>query len=355
MVYLINCIFRFLEEREYVMELKVSIVILNWNGWKDTIECLESLYKISYNNYNVIVVDNNSNDNSIETIKKYIAGELVVDSTFLENNVYGKPNKYTEYTKEKWEKIIVENKFKSGFDKELVIIKNDNNDGFAEGNNIAIKKIINVADCVLLLNNDTVVYPDFLTKLVEVIKSNEDIGIVGPIVYHYNEADKIQSLGGNVYWKKGIAPHITKMDNLNSKSIIEVDYVMGCCLLAKCELFKKVGLLNKDFFAYWEETDFCTRVKKMDYRIVSTSDSKIWHKGGSTTKKTSGFYEYHITRNRFWFMRKNASKIDYMLFLAYFFVFDCWVLTYVYIRNKNFQGFSSFTKGLIDGLNEKII
>lgn len=333
------------------MEPKISIIILNWNGWKDTIECLESLYKINYNNYNVIVVDNNSEDDSIENIKKYLMGEIAVHPKSRENNLHERPTRYTEYTKEEWEKNTTKKKLKLDFDKEIVIIRNDNNDGFAEGNNIAIKKIINVADYILLLNNDTVVDSDFLKELIEVMESHKDIGIAGPIVYHYNETDKIQSAGGMLDWKKGISPHIIRKEKLrSSENITDVDYIMGCSLLVKCDLVEKVGLLDKNFFVYWEETDFCTRAKKKNYRIVSVWNSKIWHKGGSTTKKTNGFYEYHITRNRFWFMRKNASKVDYISFLAYFFGFQCWILIYRYIRNKNFQGLVSFAKGLIDGL-----
>lgn len=289
------------------MNPKVSIVILNWNGKNDTIECLDSLKEITYPNYEIILVDNGSTDGSGECLKKLYP--------------------------------------------EIEIIENQKNLGFAEGNNIAIRKVVaRETDYVLLLNNDTVVHPEFLTELVELLENDTSVGIAGPTVYYYKEKDRIQAAGGKICWYKGQTPHLTSKNYIKLNKIRDVDYIMGCALLTRCELFKKIGYLNKDYFAYWEETDWCVRAKKAGYRIVHVPSAKIWHKGGSTTKKISGFHEYQMTRNMFWFMKIHASTRQYLVFLIYFFVFQFWYSSAIHILYyKNIQAYRSFLKGIVDG------
>ena len=286
---------------------KVSIIILNWNGKKDTIECIESLKKITYPKYEIILVDNGSTDGSVKCFKKLYS--------------------------------------------EIEIIENKENLGFAEGNNVATRRVVEIGiDYVLLLNNDTVVDPDFLTESVKVLENDTSIGIAGPTVYYYNEKGRIQSAGGKICWYKGQTPHYTNKNNIKYNEIRDVDYIMGCALLARSELFKKIGYLNKDYFAYWEETDWCVRAKKAGYRIVHVPTAKIWHKGGSTTQKTSGFYEYQMTRNMFWFMKTHAAPKQYLSFLIYFFGFQFWYLSAINVMYlKNIQAYQSFLKGIIDG------
>lgn len=290
---------------------KVSIIILNWNGKKDTVECLESLKEITYPNYDILLVDNGSTDGSVE------------------------------YFREKYY--------------EMEIIENKENLGFAEGNNVAIRKTVErEPDYILLLNNDTIVDPNFLTELVRVLEADSNIGIVGPTVYYYYERDHIQSAGVKICWNKGETIHLMNKNEIKHSKIRDVDSIMGCSLLAKCEIFKKIGYFNKDYFAYWEETDWCVRAKKIGYRIVHVPSSKIWHKGGATTKKTSGFYEYHMTRNMFWFMRKHASRKQQINFFIYFFGFQFWKLIAGYvIYHEKANIYISFFKGILDGLDLK--
>ena len=120
---------------------KVSVIILNWNGWKDTIECLESLYKINYPNYNVVLVDNASTDNSILNIKDYCNGQLKVESKFFTYETENKPIKLLEFTEEDIKNITSEkysDLIKDSSNKILNLIKNQDNYGFAKGNNIGI-------------------------------------------------------------------------------------------------------------------------------------------------------------------------------------------------------------------------
>lgn len=338
------------------MEPNVAIIILNWNGWRDTVECLESVYQIKYPNYNIIVVDNGSEDESIEKIKDYTKGELIITSDFFKYNHLNKPIKLFEYTKE--EIYLIKELKKEYYElfphKKLILIKNDNNYGFAEGNNIGIKYALNIlnADYLLLLNNDTTVDKYFLNELIGVAETNEYIGILGPTIYDYNCENKIQSAGTNLKWKKGIGIKFryNEIDNGTFEKIIEFDYVSGCAILIKDDVFKKIGYLNKNYFAYWEETDFCIRANNVGYKVVSIPKSKIWHKELTSTKKISGFHEYLLTRNMFWFMKKYSTNLQYLSFLFYFFGFRFWVLNIMYISKKNSKALKCFYKGIKDGV-----
>jgi GT2 family glycosyltransferase len=334
----------------------VSIIILNWNGWEDTIECLESLYQIIYPNYDVIVVDNGSEDESIEMIKEYAKGKMKVKSKFFEYDPDNKPIKIVEYTREEAEagggkeKEIVN----ISSNRKLIIIKNEKNYGFAEGNNIGMRYALTALNpgYVLLLNNDTVEDKEFLDELVKIAESDDKIGIVGPTVYYYNEQNRIQSAGAKMYWNTGKQNVLrsNKIDNGQFNELAEVDYVAGCALLAKSKLFEKIDYLNNKYFAYWEETDWCIRAHEAGYEVLCIPKAKIWHKRSSTAKKTSGFAEYLMVRNMFWFMKQHATRRQYLSFLLYFFGFQFWFTSGIHILyHKNKHAFISFLKGVRDG------
>ncbi|MCL0034680.1 glycosyltransferase family 2 protein [Dehalococcoidia bacterium] len=291
---------------------KVSIIILNWNGLEDTIECLESLKKITYPNYEVIVVDNGSEGNDVEVLKE----------------------KFGDY---------------------IHIIQNDKNYGFAEGNNIAIRWLLDNSkpDYFLLLNNDTVVAPEFLTELVKVAESDERIGFIGPKTYYYNfkgRKDVINFAGGKFNIRKGQPYHIgaREVDKGQYDEIREVDYVEGSCLLVGKGVVKDIGLLSSSYF-YWEENDWCLRGYKAGYKSAYVPEAKIWHKiaassGGKVPR-------YYFTKNRFLFMRQHATKLQQVTSLLYFFGFQFWFTSGVLVvYYRDIKGFISFLRGTIDGL-----
>lgn len=186
------------------MKPKVAIIILNWNGWKDTIECLESLYQITYPNYDVIVVDNGSEDDSVERIKEYAESEIKIESKFFEYAPSNKPIKYIEYTREeaeagggKEDKIVDLSSIRK-----MILIKNKQNLGFAGGCNVGIQYALqNGADYVLPLNNDTIIKEDFLDGFIGQASKYPDAGAIGPKIYFYDEPDKIWFAGGYIDWK----------------------------------------------------------------------------------------------------------------------------------------------------------
>jgi len=251
------------------MNPKVYIIILNWNGFSDTAECLKSLQSITYTNFKVLVVDNYSKNNEAKALQDRFGN-------FIE------------------------------------VIKNSQNYGFAKGNNIGIQRALaENADLILLLNNDTVVKSDFLSILVETSQKDK-IGIVGPAIYLYNSYN-ISSIGGNVKWfSKFIINHVTEPIN----EVKEFLFLTGCCLLIKKEIFKNIGLLDESFFFYYEDADFCLRTVKAGYKITVNPQSVIWHKISRTVKSESEKYHYYTNRNKLLFTKKNAP---FLIFLYHYF------------------------------------
>src|SRR5665647_338684 len=190
---------------------KVFIIILNWNGWEDTIECLESLYNISYPNYDVIIVDNDSQDDSLARIRAYVRGEGVVESASRPHNCRIEPLCVANYTRREAEDIQVttpskklagenrNNASKSSF----VIIQNEQNFGYPEGNNIGMRYALKAsADYVLLLNNDTIVDKYFLSELVRAADKDASIGVIGPKIFLYDLPNVIQATGARIdFWR----------------------------------------------------------------------------------------------------------------------------------------------------------
>jgi GT2 family glycosyltransferase len=286
---------------------KIFLIILNWNGKEVLKECLESIEKIDYPNYEVIVVDNGSMDGSQKMMK--------------ENFPY------------------------------VHLIENEKNEGVAEGQNIGIRYALEKGtDYVFITNNDVTLDKNILKELLKGAESDDEVGIVGPIVYWADDPNRIQSGGGMINWKKGKGYHL-KADEIDKgqHSVKDVDYVGS--VFVSSDTLRKIGFYNSKYFAYWEDAELCTRVKKAGYKVVCVSDAKIWHKGSYTTGKISGFYEYHMARNRFWFMKQHATRRQYLSFLLYFFGFEFWFTSGIHIiYHKNINVFIAFFRGVIDGL-----
>ncbi|AEF97062.1 glycosyltransferase family 2 protein [Methanotorris igneus] len=346
------------------MDPKVSIIILNWNGWRDTIECLESLYRINYDNYNVIVIDNNSEDESIEKIKQYCNGEIEVNSKFFKYSKENKPIKVFELTEDKARngKFLDKEKYEQlNPNRRLILIKNKDNYGFAGGNNVGIKFALNVLNpkYVLLLNNDTVVDKDFLIEMVKVAESDERIGVVGPKVYFYSEPNKIQTVGVSVkknpfnivnIWNYNMIGY-GEIDNGQYDVIKQIDSLVGCCILVKTKAINEFGLLDEKFFLYHEESDWLFRISKK-YLMYCTPLSKIWHKySASSGGEFSPTVVYYTTRNSVIFAKKHNNFFNYLLFLIWFLTYKHArrFINFVFLKRKPYL-LKYYYKGILDGI-----
>ena len=284
---------------------KVVIVLLNYNGLKDSIECLESLRKTSYGNSTILVVENGSKGNDGDIIKKK-------------------------------------------FGTSISMIEEKKNLGFVGGCNKGIRWALQSgAKYILLINNDTVVAPDFLEHMVDIAQCDERIGVIGPKVYIYEHPKIIATAGGKVNFWTGNTPLIGRnmVDDGQFDQTIEVDFIMGCCLLIKVEAIKKIGFLDEEYFSYYEETDLCIRVKNAGYKVIYTPQAKIWHK---SSKSNNVLPIYYMTRNRCLFVKKHSTNLQ-LIFFHFFLLVDI-----VYHLEKGLfikpKFFIAYLKGVFDGL-----
>jgi GT2 family glycosyltransferase len=243
----------------------VYVIVLSWNGKKDTLECLASLQQLTYPNARIIVVDNSSSDGTGDAIR----------SAF--------PN--------------------------IELIVNNSNLRFAGGNNVGIRQSLEGgAEYVLMLNNDTVVDPEFLGRLVEAAESGRKIGIVGPKIYYFDDPKRIWFAGGLIKWWRGRVTHIgiREVDNGEYDVTTEVDYITGCCMLIKREVIETIGMLDERYYIYGEDVDLCVRALRSGYKSVYVPSSRVWHKLSVSTKG-------HLS----WFKNWNKLKSQLRLMARY--------------------------------------
>ena len=235
---------------------KVEIIILNYNGRDDTIECLESLDRITYENFHITIIDNGSADNLGPVVREKFSGVRYI------------------YSPE--------------------------NLRFAGGNNLALRKALEEScDYVLLLNNDTVAEPDFLDKLVETGESSGEIGLVGAKMYYYDPPNVIWFAGGKMDVRFAYMRHlgIGQKDDGSLDTPQEMTFLNGACLLIKSEVLRKAGLLDEDYFLYGEDQDYCLRAQRAGFRLYYQPAARIRHK---VSRSTPAFRKL-IFRYRSWF------------------------------------------------------
>ncbi|MDO8529431.1 MAG: glycosyltransferase family 2 protein [bacterium] len=262
---------------------KIFIIVLNYNG-KDTIKsCLDSVFCSNYPNFEVVVVDNNSTDGSLELVK----------------NLFSK----------------------------FHFIKNEKNLGFAAGNNVGIRFALEkLTDYVFLLNNDAVLEKDTLSKLIEQSRK-ETAAITSPVIY--NKEGKIWFAGGKIKWFSMKAVHSSERPK--EKSAYQTEYISGCAMLIKKEVFKKIGLLDEDFFLYYEDADFCVRAGKNGFKCAVILTAKITHFEKSESDLSNKIY-WLVISGLIFFDKNTPRAIRF------------WTSPYLYLRK---------IKNLIDTLDNK--
>lgn len=270
----------------------IAIILLNYNNYYDTFECIKSIYANQYTALKIFLVDNCSTDDSYLQLKQL-------------------------------QKI---------YDFEL--LKSDKNGGFSYGNNLGIRQALKEKfDYVLLLNNDTLVENLNFEKLLLPFKLNDKIMVTTAKILYNDNKELIWYDGGKINKLFAKVTHINYRKKNNSINTSRyVDFANGCLMCIKSELFSIIGLLNEDYFLYEEDTDFCYKIKKAKKKIYYLSTTFIYHKVNSTTKKTNNDnYQYYSVRNKFLFIKQNY------FILAKPIVYICAIMLCLHniIRKKN--------------------
>lgn len=296
----------------------VAILIINWNGYALTKDCLESLKALDYGNFKTVLVDNGSVDGSGEKLK----------------------NEFPE----------------------IELLPSPENLGFTGGNNLGIQWALDhIFDYVLLLNNDTVVEPGFLDPLVSFLEQNPDYGAVQPKIMLEAERDKIWNAGGGYFkwlemtWSVGIG----KIDDGQFDQEKDTPWITGCAMLIRSAIIREAGMLDSRFFAYYEDVEWSFRIKKQGYRLRYFPQSKIFHVAGGSSKKIKTkegivppIIHYYRTRNHLFLIRKHANPLSFVLSLLYQTAKNASFILYLGL-NGRFQKVKAILKGHVEGLFSK--
>lgn len=280
----------------------VSLITVNYNGKKYTQAFLESLKKVSYPNFDVWVVDNASSESISELIEQY---------------------------------------------PQVHFIESKENLGFAGGNNLAIKQA--KGKYFFLLNNDTEPAPDFLEPLVNLMESNSSIGIASSKLLYFSQPDTLQFAGSNginMYTGRGFAIGHNQKDAAIYAANYQTQLAHGAAMIINRKVVEKIGLMAELFFLYYEETDFCERVKRAGFEIWYCGKSVVFHKESMSVGKDSPMKTYYLTRNRLIYTRRNAQGFQKVAALLFFFLFSFPKGIVKYILLKDFKLLKAFVRGV---------
>jgi GT2 family glycosyltransferase len=293
----------------------IAILIVNWNGLEDTLLCLDALYASEENNFEVFLVDNGSE----------ISPEEMIASRFPK----------------------------------VHYIASKSNLGFAAGNNLAMTPILERNfTYLLLLNNDTLVSPGFLSPLYQTLEQNDQLNAVQPCIYFIDQPNQIWSAGGK--WNKWMGDAQTITQRPSQSLFYHCDWLTGCAMLIRTTALKHTGGFNPQFFAYYEDVDLSFRLNKNKNQLAVVPNSVIWHKAGGSVRMAdnkegnlSPLVHFWNWRNRIWIMKKYQPTL--LLLVNAFLLIPQFLLTCLYfIARRRWSKLNHTYKGFRDGLRDSI-
>ncbi len=287
----------------------LSIILVNYHGAHDTVDCLRSLRASTYTSYDTYIVDNSPEDKLEQLLADECAG--------------------------------------------ITLLQNQANVGFARGNNLAIRQALDRGSrFILLLNNDTLVESKALSFLIDRLETDRTIGIVGPKILYHEPAHRLWYAGGGSDPASGSAWHIGigEIDNGQYDTAGATDYVTGCCLLARREVFETCGLLDESFFAYLEDVDLCQRARTAGFGIAFEPAARIWHKVSRTSAWDSPVYLYFNSRNRFLMVRKYTAGLRTVQRVPGLVMYSARQLVRLLFKHRDFAGAHAVWLGITDGI-----
>lgn len=293
----------------------VYIILVNWNGWRDTIECLESVFRLDYPSFRVIVCDNASADDSLERIAEWALGKVNASCS----NARLLPFSFPAHPKPiRFARILPgEQTDLAGREEKLFLVQTGANLGFAGANNVGLRLALLSSDgeYAWLLNNDTVVDPGALSALVQTMRDHPGSGMCGSMLLYYHDPELIQALGGSKYnrWLARVGNIGLGLRVQDRPDVQEVErsmrYVAGASMLVSRPFLEQVGLMNEQYFLYFEEIDWSTRAAGR-FVTAYSPESIVYHKEGASigtsdlkNKPRSAVSELFAARNRILFTR----------------------------------------------------
>ncbi len=287
-------------------EPKVAAVILNWNGWEDTLDLLESFHHVEYSNFMLVVIDNASNDNSEQRI-----------ITWIETH---SPQQWDIFLR------VPADPSSPVFRRKIrkhVFVRLEENVGFCRGNNLGMELgYKNGAAYALIINNDTLVSPTFLKEMVNVSQNQPKAGLVGGIITYCSEPEKIW-WGGGIFTPflgtKRLYDH-TNIHSFDHTEPYETEWVSGCMMLIKKEVYEQIGGFYEPFFIWSEEWDYSLRARREGFRCIVVPSARICHKVGKSLGVLKPLSYYYGTRNGLLLRKMYLPRWKWCLFLPFYMV-----------------------------------
>lgn len=281
----------------------VSIITINYNSFNDTLEFLESVYNITYPNFEVILVDNNS---------------------------------------EKFEGDLIREKHPT-----IIIIESSRNLGFAGANNLAIKK--SLSEYLVFLNNDTIVEKDFLEPLIQQLMIDPTIGMISPKVKYYGTntiqfagTTKLDKFTGRAHRIGDFEEDVGQFDALYETGVIH-----GSAMVIPKRIIDEIGLMPEVYFLYYEELEWCHRAVMKGYKLNYLGTSVVYDKVSGSIGKNNPLKTYYLTRNRILYTRRNTSSLTKFMWLMYFTIISIPKKSFFFVLKGEIDHLKAFVSGIL--------
>lgn len=289
----------------------LSVILVNYKRARDTIDCVRSLEQSTFPDFDIIIVDNGT----AEGTRSLFTSECP----------------------------------------RATLIPSERNLGFAEGNNVGIREALRRGSTyILLLNNDTVIDKHALAEMVKSLSDDPGVGIVGAKIYYFDRPDVLWFAGAYLNAHAARIKHygIGEKDSGNYDGERPTDYVTGCCLMFRREIADRIGLLDKAYFAYLEDADFCLRARAAGFTMRYQPSAIIYHKVSSTSAWDSPVYIYFNLRNKLLFLRRHSSFFRWLPYLPSIVYYYARQFIRLAFKWRDVQKVRAAWYGMVDGLRD---
>lgn len=321
---------------------RVAIVVVFYENAADTIRCIESVRLLEHPTYDMILVNNGSSELESHRVRRWLVENIPSHSLHLVGHSFRHPQR-------------AKSRPLGDVAPAIHLLETGSNSGFAGGCNLGIVYAMDSAspDFVLILNNDALASPTLLGELLRFAEENPRTGVIGATILTYDDS-RISSAGSDLNlwagaWEKRFDLGLAYVSVPKAPRF--VDKVEGSCLMVPNAVLDQVGLLDPSYFLYWEDADFCFRVKKAGYEVANIATATVRHKVSASTHMHTGLKQYYMQRNRMFFLRRHASQGQLLLGFPGAVVASIRTLFAIVGESKSISGvLAAFARGWMDGL-----